>query len=96
MIKTKEAAFINIDDNLELSIQKAKKIYLGGEVLIYPTDTIYGFGANPFNEEAVQKINEIKGREIGKMYILLINDIKIHDICALPSSCSKLIKFINN
>jgi len=76
MIKTKEAAFINIDDNLELSIQKAKKIYLGGEVFIYPTDTIYGFGANPFNEEAVQKINEIKGREIGKMYILLINDIK--------------------
>jgi len=76
MIKTKEADFINIDDNLELSIQKAKKIYLGGEVFIYPTDTIYGFGANPFNEEAVQKINEIKGREIGKMYILLINDIK--------------------
>jgi L-threonylcarbamoyladenylate synthase len=72
----KDAELINIDENLDFAVDKAEKIYLGGEVFIYPTDTIYGFGANPFNEEAVSRINGIKGREDGKMYILLIDAIE--------------------
>ena len=74
MIKTKKARMINIDDNFHAAITYAKKIYLEGKVFIYPTDTIYGFGANPFNEESIARINNIKQREIGKMFILLISD----------------------
>jgi L-threonylcarbamoyladenylate synthase len=73
---TKSNNLINIDLDMDESIQLAGKIYFEGGVFIYPTDTIYGFGANPFNEEAVTKINLIKGREIGKSYILLIKDIE--------------------
>ena len=76
MIKTKDAEMINIDEDFELALQKAKKLYLEVSVFIYPTDTIYGFGANPFNEDAVKRIDEIKQREPGKMYILLINSIE--------------------
>ena len=76
MIKIKDAEMINIDEDFELALQKAKKLYLEGSVFIYPTDTIYGFGANPFNEDAVKRIDEIKQREPGKMYILLINSIE--------------------
>ncbi|HVO73143.1 MAG TPA: L-threonylcarbamoyladenylate synthase, partial [Ignavibacteriaceae bacterium] len=68
--------FINIDSDFENSLKIAKRIYLEGGVFIYPTDTIYGFGANPFNEEALERINKIKGREAGKNYILLIKDIE--------------------
>jgi L-threonylcarbamoyladenylate synthase len=67
---------INIDQDIDNAVQQAGKIYFEGGVFIYPTDTIYGFGANPFNDEAVIKINEIKQREIGKSYILLIKDIE--------------------
>ena len=63
MIKTKEIDFICIEDEFENSIIKAKKIYLEGGVFVYPTDTIYGLGANPFNEEAIEKVNAIKGRK---------------------------------
>ncbi len=76
MISTKLAEMINVDNNFENAIQKAKKLYLQGTVFIYPTDTIYGFGANPFNEEAVLRINEIKGRDQNKRYILLIDNIE--------------------
>ncbi len=76
MIKTKKAEKINIDDDFKASISYAKKIYLEGKVFIYPTDTIYGFGANPFNEESIARINDIKQREIGKMFILLVSDIQ--------------------
>ena len=69
------AKFINIDKSLEDSINIAKKIYFEGKVFIYPTDTIYGIGANPFNEQAIESVNKIKGRELGKTYILLLGDI---------------------
>jgi len=74
MLKTDNV--INIDDDFDKAIEEAGKIYFSGGVFIYPTDTIYGFGANPFNEEAVKKVSDIKDRESGKMYILLIRGIE--------------------
>jgi L-threonylcarbamoyladenylate synthase len=76
MIKVKKAELINIDDDIEKAVNYAKKIFLEGKIFIYPTDTIYGFGANPFNGDAIDRINEIKRREMGKMFILLISDIQ--------------------
>jgi L-threonylcarbamoyladenylate synthase len=76
MVNTKMAKLINVDDNMDAAIAEAKKNYLEGNVFIYPTDTIYGFGANPFNEEAVEKINVIKRRDLGKKYIMLIDSIE--------------------
>jgi len=75
MINTKFAELFNIDNDLEEAVQKAKKLYLEGTVFIHPTDTIYGFAANPFNDETVQKVNDMKRRDFGKRYILLINNI---------------------
>lgn len=75
MVKTQTAKFINIDKEFEESVKMAKQIYFEGNVFIYPTDTIYGIGANPFNEDAIKQVDNIKGREFGKMYILLVGDI---------------------
>ncbi len=77
MIDIKYGEKINIDTDFETAIRKAKKLFLEGSVFVYPTDTIYGFGANPFNEEAVKRIDEIKRRPHGKMYIMLINSIEV-------------------
>lgn len=71
-----KAEIIYIDKNPTDAVRLAKNIYLEGGVFVYPTDTIYGFGANPFNEEAIQRINLIKGREKWKRYILLISSIE--------------------
>lgn len=76
MTNYKSAEMINIDDNFEAAVQKAKKLYLAGSVFIYPTDTIYGFGANPFNGDTVKRITEIKQRDEGKRYIHLIDSIE--------------------
>jgi len=69
------AVSYNIDKDFNEAVNKAVQCYLEGKVFIYPTDTIYGIGANPFNDEAVDRINEIKEREKGKQYILLIDSI---------------------
>lgn len=75
MIKTKESNYICVEDDFESAVKLAKKIYFEGGVFIYPTDTIYGFGANPFNEEAFERINRIKGRPSDKGYIYLIDSL---------------------
>jgi len=45
------------------NIAKARKILKCGGVIIYPTDTLYGLGADIFNKKAIQKIFAIKGRD---------------------------------
>jgi L-threonylcarbamoyladenylate synthase len=67
---------INIDEYFDYAIEKAAQLFMEGKVFVYPTDTIYGFGGNPFKEETGKKISYLKNREEGKAYILLINNIK--------------------
>jgi L-threonylcarbamoyladenylate synthase len=76
MSETMQAELINIDTEFDYAVEKAYRLFLEGRIFAYPTDTIYGLGANPFNEDAVKRISKIKSREEGKMYILLINNIK--------------------
>jgi len=47
-------------DKLDLS--KAIIALLNGKVIVYPTDTLYGLGADIFNDDAVRKVFEIKER----------------------------------
>lgn len=76
-MKTKNKIFYNIDDQLEESVEAASKLFLNGSIFIYPTDTIYGFGGNPFNDEVIKKISEVKGKGNWRRYIFLISDIEI-------------------
>ncbi len=43
-------------------IQEAARWLRQGEVVAFPTETVYGLGANAFDEQAVQRIFEVKGR----------------------------------
>lgn len=44
------------------SLAEAKQIILDGGVVAIPTETVYGLGGNAFDDEAVKKIFEVKGR----------------------------------
>ncbi len=46
-----------------------------GEVVAFPTETVYGLGANIFNEEAIRKIFEAKGRPSDNPLIAHIADL---------------------
>jgi len=48
-----------------------------GGVIGFPTDTAYGLGADPFNESAVRRIFEIKGRAEDKPILLLVNSVEM-------------------
>ena len=71
----KNAKLINVDSDMKMAVSEAKKIYHSGGIFIYPTDTIYGFGCDPFNYTAINELNNIKGRDEQKQYIFLVDSV---------------------
>ena len=57
-------------------LQKAAALLCAGETVAFPTDTVYGLGADAQNDSAVQKIYKAKGRPSDKPLILLIHNQK--------------------
>jgi len=52
-------------------IEKASQIINQGGIAVFPTDTVYGIGCNPYNKDSVRKIYEIKSRDISKPFPVL-------------------------
>lgn len=75
-MNTDQNKIINIDENPESAIILAADLFHSGKIFIYPTDTIYGIGGNPFDENVVRRIADIKGRNENKQYIWLMSDFE--------------------
>jgi L-threonylcarbamoyladenylate synthase len=56
-----------------------------GGVIGYPTDTVYGLGADPFNVTAIREIFRMKGRPELKPILLLVNSISMVERVARPT-----------
>jgi L-threonylcarbamoyladenylate synthase len=61
---------------LQPEIEKGVKILRKGGVIAFPTDTVYGLGADAFNTAAVERIYEIKDRPKHRQLPLLIADVE--------------------
>ena len=55
-----------------------------GGVIGFPTDTAYGLGADPFNDAAVRRIFEVKGRVEDKPILLLVDSVAMVEQIAEP------------
>jgi L-threonylcarbamoyladenylate synthase len=58
----------------ENDIENSLKVLQNGELLLYPTDTIWGIGCDATNAKAVQKVYQLKGRAENKALIVLVAD----------------------
>ena len=50
-----------------------------GELVIFPTETVYGIGADGLNRDAILKIFESKGRKNDNALILHVSSIEMVD-----------------
>jgi L-threonylcarbamoyladenylate synthase len=63
-----------------------------GKVVVYPTDTVYGLGANALDSAAVHKIFKVKGRPTGTPIPVAVDGIKMADrLAVINSEAKKLI-----
>ena len=54
------------------AIERASSALLRGELVVFPTDTVYGVGAHPFVPEAVARLYRAKERPLDKAIPLLL------------------------
>ena len=66
---------------------------LNGEVIIFPTDTVFGIGCIATNTKAIEKIYRLKGREKTKSLLLNVANITtIKKFATVSKLDEKLIK----
>ncbi len=65
-------------DNYE-EVENASKVIRDGGLVLFPTETVYGIGANALNDEAVRKIFIAKGRAQDNPLILHIASLDMLD-----------------
>lgn len=75
------------------AIKKAAEVLKVGGIVVYPTETLYGLGANPFDSQALYKVFEIKGRDISKPISLAFRDLKqLEKFVAIAPNARKLVE----
>lgn len=75
-----------LKDTIE-DIKRAGEIIAGGGIVAFPTETVYGLGANALDEEAVKKIYKAKGRPSDNPMIVHISQVSdVHDIAEISEA----------
>lgn len=70
-----KSKYANLKENIDLNkIKEAAKSIKNGELVLFPTETVYGIGANALNANAVNKIFLAKGRAGDNPLIVHISD----------------------
>lgn len=68
--------YIDLKGNKDyIKLEEPAKIIKDGGIVVFPTETVYGIGANALNEDAVKKLYDIKQRPLNKPISLLVSNI---------------------
>jgi len=75
-------------------ISNAVQALINGHLVAFPTETVYGLGADATNEKAVSRIYSVKGRPVGHPLIVHISSINKLDQWAtdIPDYAIKLAR----
>ncbi len=65
-----------------IKLQEASNIIKAGGIVLFPTETVYGIGADCFNEQAVKKVFQAKGRDFHNPINLLVSSIDMVNMVA--------------
>jgi L-threonylcarbamoyladenylate synthase len=90
--KTETASSKNPNEAPE-NLASAAEALKRGHVIVFPTETLYGLGADALNEAAVEKVFQLKGRASGNPISVLVANQEMLDtlIAKVPSTAQRLI-----
>lgn len=83
---------INITTEYDKALGKSAELLKSGEVVGIPTETVYGLAANAFDENAVRKIFEAKGRPSDNP--LIVHIAKFEDLAPLVKEIPEKVKIM--
>ena len=78
-------------DKIEIVIRAMKD----GSIVVYPTDTVYGIGANIFDDKAILKVFSIKKRSRKKPFSICLSRIEdINKVAIIDNETEDMIRKI--
>lgn len=82
------------ENNLDkAALKEAGKVISDGGLVAFPTETVYGLGANALDEDAVKKIFIAKGRPQDNPLIVHVADFDIHSLVEeVPETAHKFMR----
>src|SRR3989344_1458162 len=66
---------VDLNKDYSTAIAEAVAVLSSGGTVVYPTDTLYGLGANALDEKAAEKIFKIKNRSFSKPLPIIIKNM---------------------
>ncbi len=75
-----------------VDVERAARLLLDEQVVAYPTETVYGLGADPDSATALERLFALKGRDAGHSVSVLVNglDELSERVPALPEAARRL------
>ena len=74
------------------SIREARNALRNGSLIIYPTDTVWGIGCDPFNQESIDILFKMKGKKENGVSILINDKRRITEFCLVKKRYVNLIE----
>ena len=75
-----------------VAIKEARMALKEGEIIVYPTDTVWGIGCDPFNQKAVDRLFKVKGKKENGVSILIKSKDLVSEYCNVNSENLKIIE----
>ena len=63
-----------MNDEIKYEVEAAVKALASGDIILYPTDTVWGIGCDATRDDAVQRIFNLKQRADSQSVIVLVSD----------------------
>ena len=73
------------------ALKRAKKAILDGGIIVYPTDTLYGFGVDARNKSAIDRLNIIKRRK-SPMSVIMSDKNMVFSSTDISKKNHKMVK----
>jgi len=65
-----------VENDASAIAERVAQVIAGGGTVIFPTDTVYGIGCDPWQPQAIARIYALKGREAGKPLSLHVASVE--------------------
>ncbi|MDE1823038.1 MAG: threonylcarbamoyl-AMP synthase, partial [Candidatus Micrarchaeota archaeon] len=86
---------INADRPEKRNVERAAAAIRNGGIVVFPTETVYGIGANALDAKACRRIFSVKGRQRDNPLIVHVSSMKMtEEIGVIPSRYREILKRI--
>lgn len=86
---------VNAEHPEPRKIERAAQVLRDGKVLGYPTDTVYGLAADPFDKGAVERLYQVRGLKTGHPLAFVCADIaSASKLAILDNAHFRLLKHL--